>query len=202
MIRVIYCVVLLFVCACTSSPKKNIATETLKQIQADSNTDSVGNANKSRVTRENIKSAGPTSLDTAKLFLKDYFKIDISKQLLTQGSRKFLFDVYDLNNDGKREYFIGLIGPYFCGSGGCTCLLLNAKYQIINRFTVTNFPITILENKPGKWANLVIESSGKHHLLKYDGVKYPSNPSMQQTIVGKSSDSLKTVLNNLKVNSF
>ncbi|MFD1079553.1 DUF6624 domain-containing protein, partial [Longispora fulva] len=45
-------------------------------------------------------------------------------EIITQEQRKFQLFQIDLNNDGEKEVFVNFITPYFCGSGGCTILLL------------------------------------------------------------------------------
>lgn len=107
------------------------------------------------------------------------FKDDLSKNLIEEPSRKFKFFEYDLNNDQKKEIFVGLTGPYFCGSGGCTILLLDSRGKLVNKFTVTESPISIANTNSIGWRDLILHSNGKDHLVKFNGKSYPSNPSVQ-----------------------
>jgi hypothetical protein len=115
----------------------------------------------------------------AKAYLQRAFKDDIDKDLLDSVSRSYQVETFDLNQDKQPEIFVGLRGPYFCGSGGCTFLLLDSKGELITQFTVTRNPILVMKLQTKGWSDLVLESNGKAHLLKYNGKKYPSNPSTQ-----------------------
>lgn len=118
------------------------------------------------------------------LFLRKYYQNDIDKNLLDSGSRKFIYGKYDLNRDGEKETFIGLTGSYFCGSGGCTALLLDSKGNLLNKFTVVQYPFKISSVTTNKWNDLVVESGGKQRVLKFNGITYPSNPSVQSEFDG------------------
>lgn len=111
--------------------------------------------------------------------LQTIFKDDIEKNILDDISRKFIFYEYDLNDDGKKEIFVGLIGPYFCGTGGCSPYILDNSGEIIAKFSVTDYPIIINTSKSFNWKDLVLISNGKSHAVKFTGITYPSNPSVQ-----------------------
>jgi hypothetical protein len=64
----------------------------------------------------------------------NYLKDDL--QFLSENDRKFQFYKIDLNEDGKDEYFVRFMSSYFCGTGGCTFLLLDRYAEIITKFTV------------------------------------------------------------------
>lgn len=106
----------------------------------------------------------------------DYLKKDL--KFMSKEERKFQFQTVDLNNDGQQELFINFITPYFCGSGGCTLLLLDNDWKKITRFTVTSTPIMIEPNKEQKWAVLMVKDNGVWKDLIYKNGKYPSNPSL------------------------
>ena len=106
----------------------------------------------------------------------DYLKNDL--KFMSKGDKKFQFQTVDLNNDGQQELFINFITPYFCGSGGCTLLLLDNDWKTITRFTVTTTPIMIEPNKEQKWAVLMVKDNGIWKDLLYKNGKYPSNPSL------------------------
>lgn len=127
--------------------------------------------------------------------LENMFKEDLAKDLIPDTSRKFIFFEYDLNGELGKEIFVGLIGPYFCGSGGCTVLLLNPKGVLITRFTVVDYPIVIDTQKNKGWDNLFMLSSGKYHVMKFNGKKYPSNPSMQPLLRQTPDSKLPRALN-------
>lgn len=107
--------------------------------------------------------------------------------------RKFMYASVDLNDDGKNEYIVGLVGTSFCGSGGCTMLVLNNAFKQTSAFTVVDYPIYI--GAPGtkevtkKYSNLYAYSKGRGYVkLSWNGTKYgPSNGSTAP----KVSDDIK-----------
>lgn len=107
---------------------------------------------------------------------QSYLKDDLP--FLSENDRKFQMYKVDLNGDGKDEYFVLLMGSYFCGSGGCTFLLLDRYSEIITKFTVMRPPIYVSVEKENGWRKLVVESEGKYKELVFDGKSYPSNPSV------------------------
>jgi hypothetical protein len=107
---------------------------------------------------------------------QSYLKDDL--QFLTENDRKFQFYKIDLNADGKDEYFVRFMSSYFCGTGGCTFLLLDRYAEVINKFTVMDASIYISKDKTNGWKKLIVQSEGKFKELLFDGKNYPSNPSV------------------------
>ena len=106
----------------------------------------------------------------------DYLKDDLP--LLGSNDRKFQFYSIDLNADGNMEIFVRLMGPYFCGSGGCTFLLLDTYGEVITKFTVTRAPIFAENSKVNGWSVLLVKDAGVFKELTYENGSYPSNPSV------------------------
>lgn len=140
------------------------------------------------------KTMGGTA-DLSKVSEKDDKAVElIRKQLLvllekdlpalTKEDRYFYYEAFDLNNDQKDEYLVGFSNSYFCGSGGCSGYILNNDGTVINRFSVTDFPIYVTTSSTEKFYDLIFESGGKFHLLKMKSGKYPSNPSVQEVLKG------------------
>ncbi|WP_288369588.1 hypothetical protein [uncultured Algoriphagus sp.] len=119
-----------------------------------------------------------------RLTLNDLFKEDLQKGFLDSASRKYLYDQADLNEDGNSEIIVGLTGPYFCGSGGCTMLVLSNHGDVITRFSVVKYPIFIDEETTNGWKNLILFSGSENRLVTYDGQTYPSNPSTLEIYSG------------------
>lgn len=137
-----------------------------------------------QVSKSNVKDTviitrNDNTINLIKLTLDEMFMDDLSKDLIEKSSRKFKFFEYDLNDDQKNEIFVGLTGPYFCGSGGCTLLLLNSEGKLITKFTVTQSPISIANTKSEGWKDLVLHSNRRDYLIRFNGDSYPSNPSVQ-----------------------
>ncbi|WP_316834759.1 hypothetical protein [Pedobacter nutrimenti] len=127
-------------------------------------------------------------------YLQQSFKSELEKGIIDSTSRKFGVFEYDLNNDGKNEVFVGLTGSYFCGSGGCTWLLLDDHEKLLTRFTVSKYPVIISQTATNGWKDLIIYSNGKNHLVKFNGKKYPSNPSIESAIDSLPKDGLVKAL--------
>lgn len=136
----------------------------------------------------------PHTADLVRLTLKDKYKADLEKNLIDSFSRKFSFFSYDLNDDGKKEIFVWLTGQYFCGSGGCSPLILDDQGETITQFSVSEYPIVVDNAKTKGWKDLFITSGGKFHVLKFNGKKYPSNPSVQPVLKTVPGDGLPRLL--------
>lgn len=97
---------------------------------------------------------------------------------LRPADRQFQLYQLDLNQDGKPEVFVQLNGTYFCGSGGCTILLLDSQLRPITRFTVTNPPFFVEQTRKNGWRVLLVKSQGEWKELTYTKGTYPANPSV------------------------
>ena len=131
-------------------------------------------------------SDAPVKDDKAVELIQKQLNILLKKDLpaMTKEDRFFYYEAFDLNNDQKNEYFVGFSNPYFCGSGGCSGYILNNDGSLINKFTVTDFPIYVITSTSDKFYDLIFETGGKFHLLKLKNGKYPSNPSVQEKLTG------------------
>ncbi len=122
-----------------------------------------------------------TSINKIKTYLKTNYPTT------STTSRNFIFNAIDLNDDGKDEFLVGLIGGDWCGSGGCTMLVLNSSYKLITRMTVVNYPVFV--GAPGGkevtkgYSNIYIQNNdGSVAKMEWDGKKYPSNPSVTSKV--------------------
>jgi len=116
------------------------------------------------------------------VILKDSYKF------ISKDNRRFIFFETDLNDDGSKEIFVGFNGMDFCGTGSCTALLLAADGKLITYFTVADYPFVIDSEKTKGWKSLVVRSNHADRLLKWNGSKYPSNPSVAPKYTGLPSD--------------
>lgn len=122
------------------------------------------------------KSLDEQTKNNLQVMLRNYTAQDAD--LLTEYDRRFQFYKTDLNGDGQDEIFVRLMGPYFCGSGGCTFLLLDKYGEIITKFSVTRAPIFIEPTKKNGWSILLVKDRGELKELVFDQGSYPSNPSV------------------------
>ena len=141
-------------------------------------------------------SDAPVKDDKAVELIQKQLNIVLKKDLpaMTKDDRFFYYEAFDLNSDKKNEYFVGFSNPYFCGSGGCSGYILNNDGSLINKFTVTDFPIYVTTSTSDKFYDLIFETGGNFHLLKFKNGKYPSNPSIQEVLKENISKESSKVL--------
>ena len=60
--------------------------------------------------------------------------------------------------------FVYLLGPFFCGTGGCNLMLFTKAqdgYLLVNDFPISRLPVIVSGDKTGGWNNIVrLESGG------------------------------------------
>lgn len=118
----------------------------------------------------------PLAMNIANALVNNHLKNDMNG--LTVNDRQFQFYKIDLNNDGNQEIFVRLMSSYFCGSGGCTFLLLDHLGERITKFTVTRAPLFIENNMQNGWRVLLVKDAGVFKELIYTNGSYPTNPSI------------------------
>lgn len=168
-----------FISGCSDKTK---TPEAVKETDKKSEQKKDTNQLKKTEAKEDAKKYAPQSEDElmskniTNYLLNDYLKKDING--MDSLDRKFQMYKIDLNGDGKDEYFISLTGKYFCGSGGCTFLLINNEAEKIAAFSVTDAPIYVSPTKENGWNVLYLLSNGKYRKTVYGKKSYPSNPSV------------------------
>jgi hypothetical protein len=79
-----------------------------------------------------------------------------------------------------------LIGGDYCGSGGCTLLILRKSaslYERLGRLTVARPPIRVLQSRTDGLPDLAVSVAGgggpaHEALIPFDGRRYASNPTV------------------------
>lgn len=69
----------------------------------------------------------------------------------------------DLQDNGTDEAIVYLSGDGWCGSGGCTMLILapqESSYRVVARFTITWPPIRVLAAKSHDWHGIAVWMQG------------------------------------------
>lgn len=197
-ILVLTTIFLLTLIACKKeSPEKNsdvtIPADTISSIQKETMVDP-DITDTIPAERYGINSSNMETAAIVRTTLQDIYKDDIAKKFIDETSNKFVFFEYDLNDDGTKEILVGLRGSYFCGSGGCTQYVLDNKGKVVTVFTVSDYPVIIDSKKTNGWKDLIIYSGGKNRLVKFDGKKYPSNPSVLEEFKVIPGDGLPRAL--------
>ena len=116
--------------------------------------------------------------------LKQYLK---QKGVENDGSTRYIASFVDLNDDGKKEVIVYVIGQSFCGTGGCVTLVLvpqHSTFNIVAEITITRPPIRVLKVKSHGWHDLAVRVAGGGIRLGYeadlpfDGESYATNPTV------------------------
>jgi hypothetical protein len=92
----------------------------------------------------------------------------------------------DLNGDGMDEAVVYVMGPGWCGTGGCDALALSLKgatYSVVMDASVSQLPISVLPAKSHGWHDLGITIAGGGGEagvaeMKFNGKTYPDNPTV------------------------
>ncbi len=131
----------------------------------------------------------PLALKLKKYLVEEYMT-EADLRAIDEKDRIFQLYEIDLNNDGKNEVFVNFGTSYFCGSGGCALLLLDADLKLISKFTVTRTPLYAEKDVVNGYRRLLTKSEGEWKELDFDGKKYPSNPTLlkKSTYEEPSSD--------------
>ncbi len=88
-------------------------------------------------------------------------------------STRYIGVFRDLNNDGAPEAIVYLMGNKWCGSGGCTTLILTQdgnSWKIIKRITISQLPIRVLSRKSNGWHDIGVWTRGGGAIDGYESV--------------------------------
>lgn len=105
----------------------------------------------------------------------------------------------DLNADGREDAVVLLSGNEWCGSGGCTMLVLKGEeaeaYTLVSRSTVTRAPIRVAASASNGWKDLIVSTRGLDDaLMAFDGSGYPGNPSVQSAASAEQVAAAATII--------
>jgi hypothetical protein len=103
---------------------------------------------------------------------------------------RYLASRYHLNGDGTEDVFVLLVTPTDCVNSGCSALLFEPSlgdYKQVANITGINTPVFVSSTQTKGWNDIVVYVSGggvtpAYHVLKFDGTKYPSHPSVAPKI--------------------
>jgi uncharacterized protein YecT (DUF1311 family) len=99
---------------------------------------------------------------------------------------RFVAAFADLNGDGVPEAIVYLTGAW-CGSGGCTMLVLDqssGSWRIVANVTVVQTPVRVLKNVVNGWRSIGVRvqgggiQPGYEAELRFNGKSYPANPTI------------------------
>jgi hypothetical protein len=90
--------------------------------------------------------------------------------------------------DGNAEYLVYVSGQAWCGSGGCTLLVLEptgSTFKVLGNMDIVQLPIRILPSMKDGHPDIgvVVRGGGVgtayEAVLSFDGKNYPENPSIR-----------------------
>jgi len=130
------------------------------------------------------KQPTPAEENSVRSFLQSYLS---DRPANVKSAARYFSAFVDLNGDGSKEAIVHLTGHGWCGSGGCTTLILAPKgssYRLVTKIPITWPPIRILTSKTNGWHDISVWvqgggiQPGYEAGLSFDGKTYPSNPSV------------------------
>jgi hypothetical protein len=171
----------------------------LIEPRQDSSSESGGRASADATTLTPIYAERQPNPALARAILQELPGYTCEQAAASDGSEiRYFYTFADLNQDGTEEAIAYLVGSYTCGSGGCTAMIFdvqNGEYTLNSYLTLVQSPIVMANTKTNGWHDLVLSVSGggaepNHHVLRWDGTDYGSNPSMaplwNQALQGKA----------------
>lgn len=108
----------------------------------------------------------------------------------------------DLNDDGRDDAVVLITDNQYCGSGGCSFVVFRGAgdgFQKLSSSTITRAPILLLPEKKNGWHTLSVFVAGGgaksgQVLMRFNGTKYPSNPSTQPKAKKNNLKATKTLI--------
>jgi hypothetical protein len=111
-----------------------------------------------------------------------------------------------LNKDPYPDAIVLVRSANWCGSGGCSLLIFKGTktgYKLLSSSTISNPPIRILTSSHYGWRDLIVYSNGTGNvLLRFNGSRYPLNPSLQPAPTEKQLRSAVEVIGQAPNKSF
>ncbi|MGA8740469.1 MAG: hypothetical protein WB561_04715 [Terracidiphilus sp.] len=106
-------------------------------------------------------------------FLRNYLGEHTDETSTTRYSAA----VVDLRDDGKRETIVYLTGSAWCGTGGCTMLILvpeGVTFKVITKVPVMLPPVSVLTGKSSGWHDICLVTGRPLYeaVLSFNGRTY------------------------------
>jgi len=123
--------------------------------------------------------------DRLKPFLRIYIGTADEETKSTEYSAAFV----DLRGDGTKEALVYLSSDGWCGTGGCTLLILaqgGGSYRVVAKIPAVRLPIWVLPSKSNGWCDIGVVGRNSANealyeaILSFDGKSY-SNVSKSES---------------------
>jgi hypothetical protein len=98
--------------------------------------------------------------DSLKIFLRRYLANSRSEK---REPTRYSAALLDLKGDGKREVIVYISGSFYCGTGGCTTLILAPKassFRVLSKIFTSRTPIRVLETGSHGWHDISVTERG------------------------------------------
>lgn len=102
------------------------------------------------------------------------------------GRGRYVHAKVDLNGDGRDEMLVYLLGPVFCGTGGCNLQIFTPSsegYVLVSDLSTSRTPLVVAATRSAGWFDLFkLESGGgapqSYVKLTFDGTRYVERERM------------------------
>lgn len=131
---------------------------------------------------------GRSRVQGAKHALRGFLRVYVSELPASdRRATEYFSGFVNLTDGGAEDVIVYLMGDGWCGSGGCTTLVLapdNSSYRIVSKITITWPPIRVLATKSHGWHDIAVWvqgggiQPGYEARLSFNGKSYPTNPSV------------------------
>jgi hypothetical protein len=114
----------------------------------------------------------------------------------------YKYALVDLNDDGVGDAVVLITDHQYCGSGGCSLVIFQGVaggFKLVSSSTITREPILLLPEKRYGWHTLSVLIAGGggepgQVIMRFNGIKYPFNPSMQPRAKSNLLKGAKTLM--------
>jgi hypothetical protein len=102
-------------------------------------------------------------------------------------AHRYTWSRVDLGGEGRPELVAQVVGPMFCGTGGCPLLIFRepspGRLQLVTQMGLFKDPLIVAERRHNGWKELItrvrVDAGTSYYAeLLYDGRTYPTNPSV------------------------
>ena len=93
--------------------------------------------------------------DEAKMAMRRKIKVECERM----PAHRYTWSRVDLNGDGRSELIAQVVGPMFCGTGGCPLLIFRepspGKLQLVTQMSLFKDPLIVTQRRYNGWKNLM-----------------------------------------------
>ncbi|QEY58061.1 hypothetical protein FXF61_02185 [Pseudomonas sp. C27(2019)] len=110
---------------------------------------------------------------------------------------EFKYTFVNLNNDGVDDAIVLLQGSSWCAADGCVMLVMRGVgtgFRVISKSKATLENIRLTAAHSNGWLDIIVHSDGAERLLQFDGMNYPSDPSILPAASQEQVDAAQIVL--------